>query len=133
MNNYFITLLLLILFSACKKEEGKGGNSTIEGFVVTDRYDPSFTVLLGQYPAVDLDVFIQYGDEVGVSDRVITDYNGKFSFKFLYPGDYTVFTYSEDSNIFSTNLSGQLVLKQSVHVDKKETKTLATFFRAVNN
>lgn len=115
-------------FISCKKEAGVGGNSQITGTIQYRKYDPTLTTLITTYPAQDVDVFIQYGDETGVSDKVTTDYNGKFTFPYLYPGTYTLWVYSDDTTF--QHSSGVLVVKNTVELDKKETKDLGQIYIA---
>ena len=44
-------------------------------------------------------VYIVFGDEDFYADEIRTDYEGKFKFSYLYPGDYRLYTYSECSPI----------------------------------
>lgn len=92
-----ICLISLIPFSSCKKEAGEGGNSSINGKIWTRKHDAGFTSVLNQYPGADEDVYIIYGEQSGASDRVKTDYEGKFEFKYLRKGSYKIYIYSEDS------------------------------------
>lgn len=90
-------LLFLVLFNACKKEEGIGGTSSITGKVLVRQYNDNFTVKTEQYYASDEEVFIIYGDEDIYGDKVTTNYDGTFRFEYLREGNYKVFAYSEDS------------------------------------
>lgn len=97
----FIAIIFLSLVNiySCKKEPGEGGNATVYGRVWVRDYNPTFSALLDSYWAQNEDVFIIYGNEKGVSDRVRTSYNGSYQFKFLRPGKYTIFAYSKDSTL----------------------------------
>lgn len=121
-----LLLFALLAAVACKKDPGYGGNTTIEGTVWVRDYNATFTQLIGEYPGKDIYVYIVYGDNTGYNKRIKTDYNGKFSFPFLYEGDYTVYTYSLDSTF--TDLSGLVPVVQKVQLSgKKETKQLEPF------
>jgi hypothetical protein len=100
----FLVLLLSAAFLSCSKEAGDGGNSTIYGEITAYNYNAEFTELRGIYPAADEDVFLIYGDDRSYSQRVRTNYNGIYEFKYLRPGNYTIYTYSKDSTL--TLISG---------------------------
>lgn len=98
MNKYlfFITVLLLGL-SACEKHEGQGGTSTIKGVVMVQEYNKDFTISNGDpYPAQDVDVYLIYGDDEIYGDKFQTGYDGKYEFKYLQTGKYTVYVLSKD-------------------------------------
>ena len=77
-----IKILLLLTFSflffSCKKEEGEGGMATIRGSVWVRDWDKNFNLMMYEYPGLDEDVFIVYGDQVGYGDKLSTDLNGNF-------------------------------------------------------
>ena len=97
------TKLLIVSFSfllfiiACKKPEGKGGNSSIKGKVTLRKYNPSNQTFSLIYPAKDVDVYIIYGNETSYGDRLKTDYEGDFEFKYLRKGKYIIYVYSVDT------------------------------------
>jgi len=93
-----ISMLCLILFS-CAKEAGEGGNSTIYGKLIAYNYNAEFTNLKGIFPASDEDVYIIYGNDRSYSQRVRSNYEGVYEFKYLRQGDYTVYVYSKDSTL----------------------------------
>lgn len=117
----FITLLLfIILLVSCSKEAGDGGNSTIYGKIIARDYNAEFTILKGIYNAPDEDVFIIYGNDRSFSDRIRTNYNGVYEFKYLRPGDYTIYAYSKDSTLSLP--SGIITVIRKVEItDKKQT------------
>src|SRR5665811_945381 len=118
MKNAF-TVFLIILFSAalfsCSKEAGDGGNSTIYGKIIAYNYNAEFTNLRGIYPAADEDVYLIYGEDRSYSQRVRTNYNGIYEFKYLRPGDYTIYAYSKDSTL--TLVSGIYPVIRNVKID----------------
>lgn len=118
MKNILVLFLITIALFACKKEAGSGGNATIEGSVSVRDYNATFTQLIGTYPAKDTYVYIVYGDHPGYDKRIKTDYKGEYSFPFLYPGDYTVYTYSLDSTL--QDLSGRIAVVKKVTIEKKQ-------------
>lgn len=102
MKKYFhiFGVLFLSAFAlSCSKEAGDGGNSTIYGKIIAYDYNAEFTELKGIYPAADVDVFIIYGSDHSYSQRIRSNYNGVYEFKYLRPGDYSVYVYSKDSTL----------------------------------
>jgi hypothetical protein len=61
-------------------------------------YNDDFSVMVYEMPAVDEDVFIVYGDQEELGDRVRTNHLGQFRFRYLYPGNYRVYFLSDDSS-----------------------------------
>lgn len=94
-----IKLLLMFSFSflifSCKKEEGEGGMATIKGNIWVRDWDKNFNLMMYEYPGLDEDVFIVYGDQVGYGDKLSTDLNGNFEFKYLRKGTYTIYALSD--------------------------------------
>ena len=121
----FIYLLLInsaLIFTSCEKDPGEGGNSSIKGYVHMTDYNATFLIIQGQYPARDEDVYIIYGDDISYGDRIKTGPDGRFEFKYLREGKYTVYVYSED-----TSLSGMSVVSVPVEInDKKQTVDIDT-------
>ena len=92
------TALVVVSFSACKKDEGVGGTSTIKGRVLVNDFDASFQSLAATYPLVDKNVYIIYGeDHTTYNDNYNSSYDGSYEFKFLQKGKYKIFAYSKDS------------------------------------
>lgn len=92
-----IGFLSFTLMTACEKEEGMGGTSTITGKVKVREYNGNFTYLIGEYYAGDQDVYIIYGNDSVYSDKFTTSYDGTYRFEYLREGSYKVFAYSLDS------------------------------------
>jgi len=97
MHKILLFPILLVILGSCSKEPGIGGESTIYGKVYAHHYNSTFTVLLSSYYVPDTYAYLVYGDDVNYGTRIKTNYNGEYEFEFLYPGDYTVYTYSLDS------------------------------------
>ena len=110
-------------FVSCNKDAGVGGNATIQGKVFKvlhndDDYDLSTDTLV----AAKQDVFIVYGDDGFVGDDVETGEDGSFRFRYLTPGDYTVYAYSELA-------SGERVaVRRKASVSRGETLTLPDLY-----
>jgi len=114
-----VLLVILISFAmfSCSKEAGDGGNSTIYGKIITYNYNAEFTNLRGIYPAADEDVYLIYGEDHSYSQRIRSNYDGIYEFKYLRPGDYTIYVYSKDSTL--TLVSGMYPVISKVKIDNK--------------
>lgn len=88
--------LLIILLPSCQKSEGMGGSGSISGTISEKFFNDDFSLLIHEKPAVDEEVYIVFGNSKELGDRVRTNHLGQFRFKYLYPGQYTVFFMSED-------------------------------------
>jgi len=110
----FLFLFIFMLFVSCSKEAGDGGNSSITGSIIVHDYNSNYTQLNGIYNGADEEVHIIYGDDLSYSDRIRTNYNGVYEFKFLRPGDYTIYAYSEDSTL--TLPSGKYAVIRQVKI-----------------
>jgi len=125
MKHTFFIILAISFLAACSKEEGEGGKNTIEGFLYVNLYDKNDGDFIAQYPAQEERVYIIYGDESFYGNDIRSNYDGSFSFSYLYKGDYTIFAYSEcqecDSEIEAVFLEVELT-------KVKETYTTDTLF-----
>lgn len=110
----FLFVSILSLMLGCEKNAGEGGNATIVGNVWVKEYNSTFTELLGEYAAMQEDVFIVYGDNIGFDDKTETDYLGNYRFNYLRPGKYTIFVYSKDTSMQS--ISGEIAIIKQVEV-----------------
>jgi len=109
----FIGSLIMI---SCKKGAGEGGKATITGKIFATNYNATLKAdsgLIGDYK-----VYINYGDETGISNDVSTDYNGVFKFNYLRKGKYTVWVYSKKSSLYVLDSS---IVKSVEIADKSET------------
>jgi hypothetical protein len=117
---YFLIITLSTLVFSCAKDAGDGGNSTIYGKMIAYNYNAEFTNLKGIYPAADEDVYLIYGNDRSYSQHVKSNYDGVYEFKYLRPGDYTVYAYSKDSTL--TLASGIYAVIRNVTItDNKQT------------
>ena len=120
-----IVSFLVLTIVGCAKYEGQGGNSSIHGVVIEQRYN-SLGDIIATYPAHDQDVFIIYGDDDNYfDDDIKTSYDGSFQFNYLRPGNYRVFVY-EDCN---TCPSGKSEVIREVTIEKRNvTNNLDTIY-----
>lgn len=125
LNLTVLFLAISSLFYSCKKEPGVGGHSSISGHITVRHYNANFNQYLGTYDGSDEYVYIVYGNHSGYDQRIKTDYNGNFEFNYLYPGDYSIYTYSLDSTLQSLNVNVAVV--QNIKLEKREDLTLPDF------
>ena len=112
-------LSLSVLFFSCKKEEGEGGMATIKGSIWVRDWDKNFNLMMYEYPGLDEDVFIVYGDQVGYGDKLSTDLNGNFEFKYLRKGTYTIYALSD--TLPSANVSyAQFPVAVKIEISEKK-------------
>lgn len=108
MKRSFLLLSLTVLLfglNGCKKYEGVGGRSKITGKLTINEklYINGVLSQTVSYPAATEDVYITYGTQDSIfDDKIECNYDGSFSFDYLFPGTYTVFAYNE---IFHTGNS----------------------------
>ena len=86
--------MLVLFFSACEKDEGKGGSATITGKIFVQDYNQEGELKDEYYPG-EYSVYLIYGDETTFGDKETTHFDGSYVFEYLYPGNYTVFAYSK--------------------------------------
>jgi hypothetical protein len=124
-----IALLLIVsIFAGCKKEEGEGGEASITGKVWVKHYDPYTNTYRGEYNGQFWDVYIIYGDDPSYGDKIETSPDGRFEFKYLQPGKYTIYTYSKDLTMpFNSTLPDVLIKKEVEIGGKKEEVDAGTF------
>ncbi|MEY4876825.1 MAG: hypothetical protein RL708_1974 [Bacteroidota bacterium] len=113
--------LLSFVLVACKKGAGEGGKATITGKIFATNYNAllkSDSGFIGDYK-----VYINYGNETGVSNDVATDYSGVFKFNYLRKGNYTVWVYSKKNSLYVLDST---IIKSVEISDKTETIDLGT-------
>ena len=126
---FLFLFLFLFTFSFCSKVEGPGGAVTVKGIVI-ERDHVGLNVF--EYPAIDQDVYIIYGNENSFyDDDVKTSYDGSFEFRYLQKGDYQVFAYSDVNPIDQTaeNPSATTEVLSLISIaEKNEVYTMDTIF-----
>ncbi len=98
-----VTMLVFLSGTACQKEPGIGGTGAIQGTIIEKFYNDDYTEFLYELPAVDEEVFILFGNDKVLGDRVFTGITGEFRFEFLYPGDYEIYFQSDDTTALLEN------------------------------
>jgi len=120
---YPILLTSVLLLAGCNKQEGEGGTAVIQGKIYTVLHNVGdYSMTLDTIVAAKQDVFIVYGDESYYGDDAETADDGTYQFKYLTPGDYTIYAYSELA-------SGELVaVKKEVTLKRGETLTVEDIY-----
>ncbi len=118
-----LTLCIITLLLGCSKQAGEGGKSTVKGKILVEDWNNAFTIKNGEYPGLDVDVFIIYGDNVSYNDKTRANYNGEFEFKYLRKGKYTIYVITKDKTLQSANRKKSIIINFEL-TGKKETKTL---------
>jgi hypothetical protein len=128
MNKYILSFIALtiasiVFFNSCKKGAGEGGKATISGKIYAYNYNATLKADSGFVG--DYKVFINYGDETGISNDVSTDYSGKFNFNYLRKGKYTVWVYTKKTTLYVLDSS---ITKSIEITDKNQTVDVGTLF-----
>ena len=123
--------LILGILASCNTNEGVGGSCEIHGTLFTQAYNDDNSIELWTKPSIDEDVFIIYGDESVIGDDTKTSYTGEFRFKYLWPGKYSIYYFSEnelgkeEANIHEVELKkneklnlGELTQKKFLEFDE---------------
>ncbi len=126
---FLMTVSVGLFFSGCEKEEGEGGRSSISGIVIEQEMSaPLNNEVIREYPLVDERVYIIYGDSTEVyDDDMRTDFEGRFKFRFLRKGTYTIFAYTECNVIHDDgcqDAGGIWAIKRKVEIGKNEDVVL---------
>lgn len=115
--------MCLLLVTSCKKNEGEGGTGTVQGYVkLINHPDDNYNLPADTVEASKTDVFIVYGNSEFYGDDAETDKKGFYQFKYLTPGNYTVYSYSilPDGN--------KIPVTTSVSIGKGQTGTASTLY-----
>lgn len=91
--------LSIFFFSSCVTEEGVGGTGSVDGVIYHVIHpDGEYKFTTDTFPAAEMRVYIQYGNDRLYSDDMRAGHDGYFQFKYLTKGTYTVFAYNEYQN-----------------------------------
>ncbi len=89
-----LAIIGLLIFSACEKDPGVGGTSSIVGTIIVQETD-NFGNVVTEYAGPEERVYIIYGDGDFYDDEVRTNYDGRYKFDFLTIGNYRIFAYTD--------------------------------------
>jgi hypothetical protein len=128
MKKLILGISMIAALGACKKSEGEGGNGTIKGVIAVKNYNTQQTSLINSYMGAMEDVYIIYGtDDNTIDDKIEASFDGTYEFKYLRPGTYTVFAYSEKYDI-PTGATLDEAVKFTVEVKKKSETLVDTIY-----
>lgn len=122
---FFLFAVMLLFFSSCSQEEGIGGSSHIKGVLIEKYYNNDMSVFQYESPAKDEDIFIVFGEDSYVGENTSTNFTGDFQFQYLWPGDYKLYYYSDDT---TSNSSIDLEVVHNISLAKNETLLLNTLY-----
>ncbi|MBK7966491.1 MAG: hypothetical protein IPK10_15240 [Bacteroidetes bacterium] len=130
MKQLLLNLSIILIFTACKKEAGEGGNSVIQGKILERRYT-AFPTIYSDNAAIEKDVYIIYGDgNTTFDDRTKTSFDGSYKFEFLRKGKYKIFVYSEDTVL--TNFGKDIPIFLDAEIKKNRSEVNVTTITTVN-
>lgn len=131
-----LACLGMVLAIGCSEPgPGEGGYASIQGVVMVEDWNSTFTTILSRYPAMDERIYlVAFADidtlrlnPVAIND-VRTVYNGAYRFPYLHTGRYRVYTYS-DRFPTSGNTSNQEPVWRDVEIrSRREQVQLDTLW-----
>lgn len=133
MKKLAVVFLAIPLLYSCSKEAGSGGLAQITGHIDVQRRAvlSNASTIIDTVEGRDMEVYLVYGDNLSPDEKVMTNYNGDFSFESLRPGEYTVYIYSQDTLGSASSNPTKMVVKDVVKVAKRKEKldmgTLMTY------
>jgi hypothetical protein len=133
MKKLLVLLVAAQLLYSCAKEAGSGGLAQITGHVDVQRRAvlSNASTIIDTVDGRDMEVYLVFGDNLSPDEKVMTNYNGDFSFQGLRPGEYTLYVYSMDTLGSASTNPEHMVVKETVKVVKRkeilEVGTLMTY------
>lgn len=123
----FLSLIfaLVLVLSACSKEPGFGGLSTVSGKVYAKDYkanDP--TVIEAEGYTANMKIVLSVDGSGKVLKETRTDLNGSFKFEELRKGSYSIWTFS-DCDLCTNNDS---LVVQTFEITKRKEDVLLPDF-----
>ena len=117
------TLLLAALGLAACNQEGEGGTGVVQGTVMAVMHNnDDFDLVHDTFPAAKQDVYIVYGDDAYTGDDAECGADGGYRFRYLTPGTYTVYAYSELAT------GERRAVSQTVSLPRGKTVTVPTLY-----
>ncbi|MBN2699329.1 MAG: hypothetical protein JXR52_10935 [Bacteroidales bacterium] len=126
--NLILLATLSLATVSCEESAGTGGTGKITGTLMRHFYNDDYSLLIKETPAVDEEVFIVYGDEEVLGDRVFASNTGRFSFDYLNPGTYTIYWETEDS---TTLLDEEVTQSVGLELKSGEVRDMGTLVQFV--
>lgn len=121
MKKFLFTLLIIFSITAisCKKAPGEGGEANIIGNIWAQKWNATHTVMAGEGPGADVNVFIIYGSDITYGNKTTTNPDGTFEFQYLRPGQYTIYAYSK-TPVTATNPNGKIAIYVNTQITSKK-------------
>ena len=127
MKKHILNIILfnsIILFIGCTKNPGIGGQASIIGKIQVNNIN-ALGDTIATYDGQEEDVYIIYGNLTNTfDDDTKTSHDGSFEFKFLNPGNYDVFAYSDCADC--PNGQDSVVIINTTIDTRNEIKDLGT-------
>lgn len=118
-----LTAFSLVVLFSCKKGPGEGGRASIKGKIYTVNYNAALTIPQDSGYLGGQNVYIIYGDEIGVGDSQDSNNDGAYEFKYLRKGRYKVYVFTKTQ----TNHIDTAVVQEVEITDRKQVVELPDF------
>jgi hypothetical protein len=101
---FLLFIPVFFFLTSCNSDEGYGGNASIEGRVFQVQHDADnfvidksggYSLKTDTFVAREADIYIVFGDDPYYSEREKTGDDGQYLFKYLKPGNYSVYAFSK--------------------------------------
>jgi hypothetical protein len=101
---FFLFCTVFFFLTSCNTDEGYGGSASIEGRVFLVMHDAdnfaidksgNYSLKTDTVVAREADIYVVFGDDPYYSEREKTGDNGQYLFKYLNPGNYSVYAFSK--------------------------------------
>ena len=125
MRKILLSLAVLFLFG-CKKTAGEGGKATITGKIWVEDWDKNFLVRQYEFAGMDEDVYITFGDHLSYDDKIQTNYNGEFEFKYLRKGKYKIHVFSDKKQTTASQSNKEAIVMDVEITSTKQKVDLGT-------
>ena len=126
MKKLILIIPFLLIMAACKKTAGEGGKAKITGTIWVEEWDGNFLVKRYEYAGLDEEVYIIYGDHTSEDDKVTTNYNGTFEFKYLRKVKYKIYIFSDKKQSTSSPNNKEAIIKEVEITSTKQVINLDT-------
>lgn len=121
MRKSFLIGAVILLMAGCVKDPGDGGLASVRGRVMKEirLVMTNHTTATATYPAPDEDVWIIYGENISPDDRERTNFDGEFQFRYLRPGEYTIYVYSRDTTGAPDTAPNRMPIKRTFTIENR--------------
>ncbi len=123
---FSLFLLSGLSLSGCQKDPGIGGFARVSGVIWVEDWNAGFTAIQSTYAAMDEDVYLVFGEDITYGADEKTSYNGAYTFKYLYPGKYKVYAYSDRLETAGNTSKTEPILLEFEIKEKRQEVTLDT-------